>query len=117
MGVLKFDAYAVLAEIEDRQPSDANPANAPNPSASKVQISTISRNSRRQIQNSKITSNDQERYLALLRDNGPQTYGAVAIMLGWGATRAWQAEARLRAAGMIRINETGKAQRVNHPAG
>lgn len=47
-------------------------------------------------------------YLAHLRRNGPATYGAMASALGWGATRAWQAEARLRAAGLVRYRH-GKA--------
>jgi hypothetical protein len=38
-----------------------------------------------------------------LRRNGPATYGAAASSLGWGATRAWQAEARLRAAGLVTV--------------
>ena len=40
-------------------------------------------------------------YLGFLKEHGPQSYGAVARALGWGATRAWQAEAQLRAAGRI----------------
>ena len=38
-----------------------------------------------------------------LGHEGPHTYGAAASRLGWGATRAWQAEARLRAAGLVRM--------------
>jgi hypothetical protein len=52
---------------------------------------------------------DPETYLAFLRRNGPATYGGLATSLGWGATRAWQAEARLRAAGLVAIDKSGKA--------
>jgi hypothetical protein len=44
-----------------------------------------------------------------LRLNGPCSYGAAAVAMGWGATRAWQAEARLRAAGMVRLDRLGRA--------
>jgi len=45
---------------------------------------------------------DAGAYLDRLRLHGPATYGAMASTLGWGATRAWRAEAKLGAAG----NET-----------
>lgn len=107
MGVLKFDAYAVLAEIETRQHSGANSANLANPAPSPAPISRISKISRAQL--SKPTLSDPERYLAHLREIGPTTYGAAASALGWGATRAWQAEARLGAGGKIRIGTDGRA--------
>ena len=56
---------------------------------------------------------DPETYLAFLRAHGPATYGAMSVDLGWGATRAWQAEARLRAAGLVIINKSGKAEAVD----
>jgi hypothetical protein len=37
------------------------------------------------------------------------TQGAAALALGWGATRAWQAEAQLRAAGTVRLDGWGRA--------
>ena len=46
----------------------------------------------------------------LLRLRGPTTYGAAASTLSWGAARAWQAEARLRAAGMVRLDKLGRAE-------
>ena len=52
---------------------------------------------------------DPDIYLAFLRSNGNATYGAAATSLGWGATRAWQAEARLSAAGRVAIDKSGKA--------
>lgn len=50
----------------------------------------------------------------LLRVRGPMTYGAAASALGWGATRTWQAEARLRAAGLLRLDSLGRAELVEH---
>lgn len=53
---------------------------------------------------------DSETYLAFFRRNGPATYGAVATSLGWGATRAWQADARLRASGLLPLDSQGRAE-------
>ena len=51
---------------------------------------------------------DAGAYFDRLRLHGPATYGAMASALGWGVTRAWQAEAKLRAAGLVAYRE-GKA--------
>jgi hypothetical protein len=51
---------------------------------------------------------DAAALLDFLRREGPHTYGAAARELGIGATRAWQAEARLRAAGLVRYNDQGR---------
>lgn len=59
-----------------------------------------------------LSASDPETYLDHLRLHGPTTYGAAATALGWGATRAWQAEARLRAAGLVRYDALGKAHPV-----
>ena len=52
---------------------------------------------------------DAGAYLDRLRLHGPATYGAMASTLGWGATRAWRAEAKLRALGLVRMGELGRA--------
>lgn len=52
---------------------------------------------------------DPDALLALLHDRGPMSYGAAATALGWGATRAWQAEAALKAAGMVEHDRFGRA--------
>lgn len=52
---------------------------------------------------------DAGAYLDRLRFHGPATYGAMASALNWGATRAWRAEARLRATGRVSIDKSGKA--------
>lgn len=53
---------------------------------------------------------DAGAFLDFLRLHGPQSYGAVARALGWGATRAWRAEAELRAAGRILYRCDGKSE-------
>ncbi|MGJ3231733.1 MAG: hypothetical protein ACFE0P_08045 [Oceanicaulis sp.] len=52
---------------------------------------------------------DARAYLDCLRHRGPLTYGAAAMALGWGVTRAWQAEAKLRAAGLVNMGPLGHA--------
>lgn len=52
---------------------------------------------------------DAGKYLDFLHLHGPSTYGASATALGWGATRAWQAEAQLVAAGLVQHDRLGKA--------
>lgn len=52
---------------------------------------------------------DTGAYLDRLHLHGPATYGAMASAMGWGATRAWRAEAKLRAAGLVRYRE-GRAE-------
>lgn len=51
---------------------------------------------------------DTGAYLERLRTHGPATYGAMATAMGWGATRAWRAEAKLRALGLVRLGEFGR---------
>ena len=52
---------------------------------------------------------DAQSYLNFLWQGGPITYGAAATKLDWPATRAWKAEARLRAAGLVDHDEQGRA--------
>ena len=56
---------------------------------------------------------DAAAFLAFLRSHGPHTYGAAASTLGWGATRAWRAEAKLRAAGLVTMGPLGQAAPVD----
>ena len=48
---------------------------------------------------------DAGAYLDRLHLHGPASYGAMASAMGWGATRAWRAEAKLRAAGLVVYRE------------
>lgn len=58
---------------------------------------------------------DAGAYLDRLRSQGPATYGAMATALGWGATRAWRAEAKLRALGLLRLGEFGRGHPKTNP--
>ena len=55
---------------------------------------------------------DTRAYIDHLMQHGPATVGAAGSALGWGATRAWQAEARLRAAGLVVLGPLGRAQPI-----
>ncbi len=52
---------------------------------------------------------DAEMYADALRVHGPMSYGMAMEKLGWGATRAGQAESVLWNAGHIRFNALGRA--------
>lgn len=57
----------------------------------------------------KAKPNDPEAYAEALRIHGAMTYGMAMQVLGWGATRAGQAEDTLRLAGRIVFNGQGRA--------
>jgi hypothetical protein len=48
---------------------------------------------------------DAATLLEHIHTHGPTTYGAASMRLGWGASRAWRAEAVLRARGVVRYHE------------
>ncbi|MGP2491074.1 hypothetical protein ACTDI4_05535 [Mesorhizobium sp. PUT5] len=56
-----------------------------------------------------VQPDDPETYVEALRVHGPMTYGMAMRVLGWGGTRAGQAETALRAAGRITLNNHGRA--------
>ncbi|CAM5578872.1 hypothetical protein ATER59S_05048 [Aquamicrobium terrae] len=56
-----------------------------------------------------VRPGDPETYVEALRVHGPMTYGMAMRVLGWGGTRAGQAETALRAAGRITLNNHGRA--------
>jgi hypothetical protein len=53
---------------------------------------------------------DAKAYLAYLSSLGPTACGEVACALRWDSTRAWQAEARLRASGLVTLDSEGRAE-------
>lgn len=55
---------------------------------------------------------DAETYADAMRAHGPMTYGMAMRRLGWGGTRAGQAEAALKQAGRIAFNDNGRAYLV-----
>lgn len=59
--------------------------------------------------NTKAKPGDPETYAEALRIHGPMSYGMAMRVLGWGGTRAGQAEDALRLAGRITFNSQGRA--------
>ena len=114
-----FNAAAALAEIQagenpgfDPPPRATRATRATNSTATPPIVARVARVARPRGSNPEITpcASDAAAYLTMLHRSGPQTCGAAASILGWGATRAWQTEARLRAAGLVRYGEFGTAQ-------
>ena len=113
-----FDARAKLAEIAGQPPatSATTATNAPivrpvsqvsqppetqNPAFRVASVATVATPPAR----ADGLDPDAGAYLDRLRLHGPATYGAMASAMGWGATKAWRAEATLRAAGMVEYSE------------
>ncbi|MBX8785496.1 hypothetical protein HBA94_17200, partial [Ochrobactrum sp. GRS2] len=59
--------------------------------------------------NTKAKPDDTETYAEALRIHGAISYGMAMRVLGWGGTRASQAEDALRLAGRIVFNRQGRA--------
>ena len=111
-----FDAQSALAEIQaggkpgfDHAPRATRATRTPEMQPGVAHVARVARPLGSYPEITPCAS-DAEAYLAMLHRSGPQTCGAAASILGWGATRAWQTEARLRAAGLVRSGEFGTAQ-------
>lgn len=111
-----LDVRAKLAEIEGRTPATiATPATKraePAPRVAEVaSVATPPRVKSQPVPPARADGlePDAGAYLDRLRLHGPATYGAMGAALGWGMTRAWRAEAKLRAAGLVMYRE-GKAE-------
>jgi hypothetical protein len=107
-----FDVQAALAETKAGEKpalTAATPATsatqAPETRPRVAIVASVATPLPRKLENTPGASNP-ETYLDFLHASGSTTYGAAATALGWGATRAWQAEARLRAAGLVRLPQT-----------
>ena len=111
-----LDVRAKLAEIEGQPPATtATPATKqadPAPRVAEVaSVATPPRPKSQPAPPARADGLDPDAggYLDRLRLRGPATYGAMASAMGWGATRAWRAEAKLRAAGLVMYRE-GRAE-------
>lgn len=129
-----FDVRAKLAEIEGRPPATSATTATQAPAARPVsQMSQVSQRPEAQKPAFRVASvasvatpppaksqpapradgldpdADAGAYLDRLHLHGPATYGAMASAMGWGATRAWRAEAKLRALGLVTMGELGRA--------
>lgn len=61
------------------------------------------------IYDGKAKPDDDETYFAALQLHGAMSYGMAMRVLGWGGTRAANAEDRLRETGRIAYNKQGRA--------
>ena len=59
---------------------------------------------------------DAAALLEHIKAHGPTTYGAAALRLRWGVTRAWRAQAELRARGLVRYLESTGAMALEGDA-
>lgn len=107
-----FDARAKLAEIAGQPPATSatpatNRADPPRHVAIVASVATHPRSKPETAPPARADGLDPDAgaYLDRLRLHGPATYGAMASTLGWGATRAWRTEAKLRAAGLVVYDE------------
>ena len=133
-----FDVRAKLAEIEGRPPATSATTATQAPAARPVsQMSQVSQAPEAQKPAFRVASvasvatpprpesqpapparadgldPDAGAYLDRLRLYGPATYGVMATAMGWGATRAWRAEAKLRAARLMVYDENVGAALVS----
>ena len=111
-----FDARKALAELVggDMPPATFTPATiattATTPRPTLPRVAVVASVAAPQAQKLKADREPDAGQLAdLLSRSGPLTYGAAGFALGWGATRAWQAEAHLRARGQVRFDALGRA--------
>jgi hypothetical protein len=58
---------------------------------------------------------DAELYAVALKRHSPGSYGSIGIVLGWGMTRAANAETILREAGRIKYDHTGRGVFADGP--
>mgnify|MGYP001793553876 CR=1 FL=1 len=119
MNAFKFDPYAELAKIQNQTPTPAivaTPATEQRPPVETVATVAGIAGSGRENENLAAPASDSatpapddpETYLAYVREHGITTYGVVAMGLRWAASRAWQAEAKLRASRRIKIDDRGR---------
>jgi hypothetical protein len=111
-----LDVRAKLAEIEGKPPATtattATKRAEPAPRVADVaEVATPPRLKSEPAPPARADGLDPDAgaYLDRLRLHGPASYGAMASAMGWGATRAWRAEAQLHAAGLVVYRE-GKAK-------
>ena len=107
-----FDPYQASAIIEGAALAPSHRREDESPPAPVTPCRHVAQVARRHPLAREITpcASDPDCLLALLQTAGPMPYGAAASSLGWGATRAWQAEGKLRTSGRVRIIEFGRAE-------
>ena len=88
---------ATVANVAEAMPVSAKPAPASDPAP------VVSPKS------------DAELYADALKRHSPGSYGSIGIVLGWGMTRAANAETILREAGRIKYDHTGRGVFADGP--
>ena len=111
-----FDARKALAELVggDMPPATLTHATiatlATNPRPALPRVAVVASVAAPQPQKPRADREADAGQLAdLLSRTGPLTYGAAAMALSWGATRAWRAEAHLRATRRVTFDALGRA--------
>lgn len=108
-----FDVQQAVARVAggDMPPATVTPATtATKPRATRPRVAVVASVAAPTARNPEADrAADSERLADMLATSGPTTYGAAAVALGWGATRTWQAEARLRASGRVISDSQGRA--------
>jgi len=94
---------AAIREFDGAQPREAAEA------AALAEAAQAAGTTPEALRRNWATHPDAIELFTFLTAHGPHSYGAAAPALGWGATRAWAAEARLRAAGVIVHDGLGQA--------
>ena len=109
---MKFDVQAALDEILTESIA---PAISANPAIPPPKLASIARIAVKEVETQDIefdtraTIEDPEIYAEALCIHGPMSYGMAMRVLGWGGTRAGQAEDALRLDGRVQLNTQGWA--------
>lgn len=109
---MKFDVQAALDEILTESIA---PAISANPAIPPPKLASIARIAVKEVEtqdiefDTKARPDDHEAYAEALRFHGAMSYGQAMRVLGWGGTRAGQAEDFLRLASRVEFNEQGWA--------
>ena len=114
-----FDARKALAAVEPDGPVPATSATlATMPVRSSARVADVADVAApKPVRRETTPEHDTAALLTLLEREGPQTYGAAAVALGIGATRALAAETTLRRVGRIRLGPFGHANLIKVETG
>ncbi|MDM7850162.1 hypothetical protein [Pseudochrobactrum kiredjianiae] len=110
IGVSSVMSVSSGGGISNSQPVNASPRSAQKPIQQKQSSSEMQTMFRHEWKpNTNAKPDDPETYAEALRMHGAMSYGVAMRVLGWGGTRASQAEDALRLAGRIVFNSQGRA--------
>lgn len=107
----RFEERAALREYAGREPREVAEAAALDETARLVGLSPWL------LRRRWASHPDAQAVLRELHARGPVRSGSIGATFGWGSARAWQAEARLRAVGLLFVDTNGVAHlmgQANH---